>query len=338
MIMLTGTNLDTGASLADAANSDAFTYALGLEPEPEQEQEEAPEQEEEELEEQEGEELEDEGEEPEDEGEEQEAEEEDEPEEDEPEKDIYVVTIDGEELEVSEDELLSGYKRTRDYNEQSASLRAKQDELDALIEETSKQRAAYSSFLEEELERESDRLKEFNDIDWNKLKAEDVNTFLLKQYELNEVRNSIQAKREKFEKAQEDAGTTLSSRDSRVIEREQERVKELVEGWGGENHSKIVSRLQAQATTEGFTDDDNDLLRHAQVIKLLDKAAKYDELQEKKANVIEKKVKREVPKVVKPGNKQSADGQKTTAYKKQLNKLKQTGSLNDSVDLFKQFV
>lgn len=252
---------------------------------------------------------------------------------------LYVIELDGEEYEVSEDELLSGYKRSQDYKKETQALQEQRSELEAAIEEANKQRAAYSEFLEEELEKESEKLKVFNDIDWNKLRTEDPNTFLLKQYEMNEVRQAISDKRAKFEKAQSEVGQTASQRDAQILEREQARVKELVEGWGGEKHQEIVSKLQTQATTEGFTDEDSDLLKHAQVIKLLHKAAKYDELQAKKETVIRKKVQRQVPKVVKPGNKQQiAEGQRANATKKQFNKLKQTGSLQDSVPLFEQFL
>lgn len=328
-------------SMDEAAASDAFALALGEEIIPQEEVVEEAEQEEvleEELEEGE-EDVSEEDEEGSEEISEDEDDAVDEPDEEEGDEQLYVIELDGEEYEVSEDELLSGYKRTQDFQKESKALQAKQAELDALIEDANKQRASYTTFLEEELEKESEKLKAFSDIDWNKLKAEDANQFLLKQYEMNEVRQAIQAKREKFEKAQAEAGSLNSTQSAKIIEREQARVKELVEGWGGDEHDKIVSRLQAQASTEGFTDDDNDLLKHAQVIKLLDKAAKYDALQVKKEGILRKKVNREVPKVIKPGKKQQiAEGQRATANKKQFNKLKQTGSLQDSVPLFEQFL
>lgn len=337
--MLTGTNLSDGISADEAAQSDAFAQALGYEVEQEQEEQEQEEEFEEELETEED--FEEDSDEQEAEEHEEAEEEESEEQEEEQEEDteFYVVTIDGEEYEVSEDELLSGYKRTQDFQREKQELEAKRTQYEKLTEEISKQRNAYSTFLEEELEKESKKLEQFNDIDWNTLRKEDPNQFLLKQYEMNEVRQAIQDKRAKFDKAQEEAGNTRSTRDAELIAREQARVEKLVDGWGGDEHDKIVNRLQTQATTEGFTDDDNDLLKHAQVIKLLDKAAKYDELVAKKDTVVKKKVARQVPKVIRPGNKQQiADGQRATATKKQFNKLKQTGSLKDSVPLFEQFL
>ena len=322
-------------SMEEAASSDAFAFALGEEistPEVEEvevEEELEEEGEVEELEESEGDEPEEEeeGEVGEDEGDEPEVE------------NLYTIQLDGEEYEVSEDELLSGYKRTEDYKRDTKALDEQRQELETQIAETAKHRAAYTSFLEEELTKESDKLKEFNDIDWQKLRAEDANTFLLKQYEMNEVRQTIADKKAKFEKAQDEAGSITSTSSAKILEREQTRVKELVEGWGGDKHDELIATLQTQATAEGFTDIDNDLLKHAQVIKLLSKAAKFDALQVKKEGVLRKKVSRDVPKVIKSGNKQKiADGQRATAHKKQLNKLKQTGSLEDSVSLFEQFL
>lgn len=325
-------------SMEQAASSDAFALALGEEI-VEQEAEVVEEELEEEIEQEEDEGVSEVDEEDSEEVSEDEDDAVDEDAGDEETEQLYTIELDGEEYEVSEDELLSGYKRTQDFKRESESIKTQRAELDALIAEAGKQRAAYTSFLEEELEKESDKLKVFNNIDWQKLRDTDANQFLLKQYEMNEVRQAISDKRAKFEKAQEEAGSLASTGNSKIVEREQARVKELVKGWGGDGHDALVSRLQTQANTEGFTDDDNDLLKHAQVIKLLDKAAKYDALQVKKEGVLRKKASRDVPKVIKAGNKQKiAEGQRATAHKKQLNKLKQTGSLQDSVPLFEQFL
>lgn len=332
-------NLNSGIGLNEAAESSAFLEALGELPEQDEEVEitsdeelESDESEEDLEEEQDVEDSEeelDDTEESEDEGEEA----------GDDTEEFYVVKIDGEELEVSEDELLSGYQRQRDYTRKTQELADQRKTLEAEINSLREERTKYVKSLELSLEEESKELEKYNDIDWATLRKEDPNQFLLLHHEMSEVRQKISDKKAAREEALSKVDTSTSKLEEERLAREATRVKELVEGWEGEGHQQLVSTLREQATKEGFTDEDGDLFKSAMVIKLLQKANKYDALERKKETVVKKKVARKVPKVIKSGNKSdTADTKRRANSQKQMERLKQTGNLKDSVALFEQYL
>ncbi len=331
-------NLNSGIGLNEAAESSAFLEALGELPEQEDEAEITSD---EELE---SDELEDFDEEQDVEDSEEELDDtevsEDEGEEagDDTEE-FYVVKIDGEELEVSEDELLSGYQRQRDYTRKTQELADQRKALETEINSLKAERTKYVKSLELSMEEESKELEKYNDIDWATLRKEDPNQFLLLHHEMSEVRQKISDKKAAREEALSKVDTSTSRLEEERLEREATRVKEMVEGWEGEGHQQLVNELREQATKEGFTDEDGDLFKSAMVIKLLQKANKYDALQQKKETVVKKKVNRKVPKVIKSGNKSdSASTKRKANSQKQMERLKQTGNLKDSVALFEQYL
>lgn len=326
-------NLNTGIGLDEAAESSAFLAELGIEVE--QEEVEETSDEELESESQEEDHSEDEVEDESEEADEQEGEGETE---DEP-AEYYVVTIGDEELEVTEDELLSGYQRQRDYTRKTQELADERNSLKAELESLHAEREKYVKALEQVLEEESKELESYNDIDWDTLRAENPNEFLMKQYEMNQVRQRLTDKKQAREEALKGSNTFQETQERELIAREQSRVKELVEGWEGENHTQLVETLRDQANKEGFTDEDAALFKHAQVIKLLQKANKFDELMAKKETVVKNKVERKVPKVVKTGNKSdSAESKSLAQQQKHMERFKKSGKLEDSVSVFERYI
>lgn len=326
-------NLNTGIGLDEAAESSAFLAELGIEVE--QEEVEETSDEELESESQEEDHSEDEVEDESEEADEQEGEGETE---DEP-AEYYVVTIGDEELEVTEDELLSGYQRQRDYTRKTQELADERKSLKAELESLHAEREKYVKALEQVLEEESKELESYNDIDWDTLRAENPNEFLMKQYEMNQVRQRLTDKKQAREEALKGSNTFQETQERELIAREQSRVKELVEGWEGENHTQLVETLRDQANKEGFTDEDAALFKHAQVIKLLQKANKFDELMAKKETVVKNKVERKVPKVVKTGNKSdSAESKSLAQQQKHMERFKKSGKLEDSVSVFERYI
>lgn len=332
-IDLGANNLNTGITLDEAAESSAFLAELGIEVEQEEVEETSDEELESEPQEEDN--SEEEVEEESEEADEQEGE----GETDDEATEYYVVTIGDEELEVTEDELLSGYQRQRDYTRKTQEVAEQRKSLESELEQTQAERAKYAKALEQILEEDSKELEQFNDIDWDTLRAENPNEFLMKHYEMQQVRERLAGRKQAREEALKGVDGFSTKQEQAVLEREQARVKELVEGWEGENHQQLVDTLRDQANKEGFTDEDAALFKHAQVIKLLQKANKYDEIVAKKDSVVQKKVQRKVPKVVKTGNKSdSAESKALAQQQKQMERFKQTGKLEDSVNVFERFV
>lgn len=329
-------NLDNGIDLSEAAQSDVFLKLAGeMYGEEEEEIEERP-VEDEVIEE--DEESDEDGEIEEEESEEESDEEEDQPAEEE-EETIYIVTVDNEELEVSEEELLSGYQRQRDYTKKTQELAEERKKVQGYVSQLEEQRNHYKAVLDDLIKDESKSLDKYKDVDWADLRAKDPQQFLLLQYEMQEAHRTLQTKLDARAKVLEQVGAERDVETAQMLEREGKRVAELVDGWNGENSQQLRISLREQSIKEGFIEEDETLLQHAMVIKLLQKAKAYDDLQEKKETVVKKKLERKAPKVVKTGAKETQINKEEN--KKKLaarEKLRRSGNINDSYAVFADFV
>lgn len=338
-------NLDNGLDLGEASQSDVFmsmaNEMLGIEPE-EVEETEVEETEVDEVEEELEEEETEEEEVSEEEDEESDADEEEakESEDETTESEVFLVKVDGEELEVTGDELVSGYQRQQDYTRKTQEVAAERKKLQDHYSELEAERSKYSTALEQIIQEEAKALEKYNEVDWNKLKTEDPNQFLILQYEMNEARTALQSKMDSRKQAVEQATQEKNLREADYLKAQEARASEIVEGWRGSNHDQLVEGLKEQTTKLGFEDSDQDLLKHAIVIKLLQKAKEFDDFKASQDKVVEKKLKRKVPKVVKSGK--SATGKTQSAANKKaqesMARLRKTGNIKDSVDAFAAFL
>lgn len=342
-------NLDEGLDLSAASQHDVFqsmaNEMLGIEEEEVEQEVESEEEEaeiEEELDEDESEEEEvseedDEDEESEEESDEEEA---DESEDETTDSEVFLVKVDGEEIEVTGDELVQGYQRQQDYTRKTQEVAEERKRLQEHYAELEAERTKYVTALDQLIQEESKELDKYNEVDWNKLKQEDPNQFLILQYELNEARTALQSKMEARKQAIEQSTSEKGLKEADYLAAQEKRAAEIVEGWRGPEHDKLVQGLQEQTQKLGFEDSDKDLLKHAIVIKLLQKAKEYDDYKSSQTKVVEKKLKRKVPKVVKSGK--SATGKTQDKFQKKyqesMARLRKTGNIKDSVDAFAAFL
>lgn len=255
-------------------------------------------------------------------------------------EDFYVVEIGDEQFEVTESELLSGYQRQKDYTRKTQEVSDERKELDALKEQLSTERDGYITQMEQVAKTESDAVKaRYAGIDWAQLRKDDPTQYMLLREDLQADEAKVESALNKRKLAVEARASELDKQQTQRTESELKRVEEFIPDFNDDARSK----LNAQVEAEGFTDADKALLNNAQVIKLLDKARKYDELQERRDTVVKKKVAKKVPKLIKPGNGTATSQQVTKEAKAKrkasLRRLQNnTSSRQDSVDVFSQFL
>lgn len=339
-------NLDNGMDLGEASQHDVFmnmaNEMLGIEPEEiEEETVDEVSEETEEAEDTEETETEDEIEEESDEEEEVSDEEEAaETDEDEPESEVFLVQVDGKEEEITVDELRDGYLRNKDYTHKTQEIAAERTKIKEYTERLEEERTKYTHALEQLIEADKAGLDEYNQVDWEALKQEDPNKFLMLQYEMNEKRAALQSKIDNRNKAYEQSTAEKDIKEKEYHEAQNTRAKEIVEGWQGENHEALVQGLKQQTEVLGFDDSDQELLKHAMVIKLLQKAKAFDDYKASQEKVVEKKIKRKVPKAIKAGKSSTGkgDGADTKHFNKSMERLRKTGDIKDSVGAFEAFL
>ena len=329
-----------GGSVTEA--QEALLSLLDSEEEKPKEEEAKPTEEEESTEETQDESLEEESEEEaETEEEEEESEESDDEVEEEP--DVYSVTVNGEEQEVTFDELLKGYSRQSDYTRKTQELSDNRREFESMqqamaqeYQQIQAERQQYVEALQNVIDGSVMGLDQLANVDWNKLKEEDPVAFITKKEEFRESQDRLRDYQTQQQEVmnQQYAENRESMKQSLV--QEHQKMASIVPEWGiPEKQKELASSLKEYAISNGYTAEEvSSLADHRSLIMLL-KAQKYDSLQ--KADVKSKKLKNK-PKVIRAGkgkDKSDTDKSKRAA---QMKRLRGTGHIDDASALLEDFI
>ena len=304
------------------------------EAQPTEEEESQPETEDESFEEESEEEAEEEVEESEEESEETEGEEEEE---------LYAVTVNGEEVAVSLDELLSGYSRQSDYTRKTQEIAGDRKEMETLqqqynseIAQIQQERQQYMDALTNVMQGSMSELEKFATVDWNALRETDPIEYVTTREQYREAQEKIQGLQNEQARAAQTQQAQMQKAQQEMLQVEKGKLVEALPDWGVPDKQKeLATNLQSYAKEQGFTADElNSLIDHRSILVLL-KAQKYDQLQ--KSNVKSKKLKNK-PKVIRAGTGTSttkSDRSKRTA---QMKRLRGTGHIDDASALLEDFI
>ena len=273
----------------------------------------------------------------------EEAEEESEESDEESEETLYAVTVNGEEQQVTLDELMSGYSRQSDYTRKTqdvAKERKQMGELQAQyaseMHQARAERQQYLESLNQIIANTASNLDRFVNIDWESIKENDPIEYVTKREEYREAQEKVQAMQQEQYTAQQRQLEDQNKMRSAALHHENKRLVDTLPEWSDpDKQKKLVSTIRSYATEQGFSEQElNSLVDHRSLIVLM-KAQKYDAMQ--KVDVRSKKLKNK-PKVIRSGKGttgSSSDKNKRTA---QMKRLKQSGHIKDASTLFEDFV
>ena len=276
--------------------------------------------------------------------EEEESEEESEEDEGEEEPDVYAVKVDGDELEVSLDELISGYSRHSDYTRKTQEIASERSQLAEMqnhwaneITQAQAERQQYMEALGQFAQQSMDGLEQFNNVDWENLRQTDPIAFVTKKEEFREVTDNLQQLKAERDRSLQQQNQELSKMRSLAVQEEHKRLVAAVPEWNNkEKRDKMAGDLSSYALEQGFSQEElRELIDHRQFLVLM-KAQKYDALQN--SDVKSKKLKNK-PKVIRAGK--GTNKKSDTAKAKRIasmKRLKESGHVDDSVTLFEDFV
>jgi hypothetical protein len=257
---------------------------------------------------------------------------------DEQEEEYYVVSIDDEDYEVTQDELLAGYKRHQDHIKSQDEVKNKLQEYDGKMAEAVEKAEKLEALLAHVETQDNDLLKEYEGMNWEALRAKDPNGYARERLAYIELKDQVDARKSLRSELFEGISAEKDRKREDFKEQEQKRVE--AEFGDIENNPEFLGRIKEQIKTMDFNEADQDLLDHAVVIRLLDKAAKYDELQGKQTAVREK-IRKVVPKTLKSKAKttnQESQAKRSKDLKQAVDKYKSTGNLRDASAMFEQFL
>ena len=227
--------------------------------------------------------------------------------------DYYTVKVNGEEKQVSLDELQSGYMMHSDYTKKTMALSEQSKELEANKAQFDQERMAKLQELESFIESQDEQ------IDWQNLKDTDPAEYL-RLKELQDERKETAAK----ERAELEAKQLKQLED--YTNQQAAKLEELMgPAWTPEKKAKDFEQATDYLKSMGVSDDEINQLRDARFWLMAFDAMQYRSIQKNK-DYVSHEVKK-APKSVKPG--QSKVPPKQTELDKAKANLRNAAKGND---------
>ena len=252
-------------------------------------------------------------------------------EEDQPETLRYSIKVDGEEQEVTLDELRNGYQRQADYTRKSQALAEQRKAYEANLQAIQSEREQYSQALQLMSTRQQNELAQYENIDWKALKEDDPMEYMEKRLEYQDARDQLTRVQQEQQRVAEQQRQQILEQTQQVMQNEAKKLSEVLPAYADPN-SNLKNQLRDYALSLGFSQDDLNSIVDHRVVVVLHKAM----LQDRAAQGTVKKAKasKPVPKVVKSGTPESKTQRSKKASQQRRERLARTGSTRDATSVF----
>jgi len=237
--------------------------------------------------------------------------------------DLHQVKVQGQEMEVTLDELKAGYSRDSDYRQKTHSLSLEKKDFD---EERNVLRQQYDMKLRELNEAiasaESLTRQQVDPAELQRLYEEDPSQAAKVDFQMRQQQDRInQAKVRAAEAAQTQYSSYLSEQRKLAMEK----IPEFADPNKSDNfRSGIKSTLKSY----GFNENEISSVADHRFLMVIKDAMAYRGLRNSKP-IVEKKVSK-APKVIKPGTAKTESNSKRNEVRNKISKLKKSGRLEDA--------
>ena len=251
---------------------------------------------------------------------------------------LYAVTVNGEEQEVTLEELTKGYSRQSDYTKKTQEIANNRKGMESLqqqynseISQIQQERQQYLESLNQIISNTASGLDKFVNVDWNDLKESDPLEYVTKREEFREAQEQVQAMQQEHYVAQQRQSQDIQRFRTKALQEEHGKLVSVLPDWAEpEKQKKIVSEIRSYASGQGFSDEElNSLVDHRSLLVLM-KAQKYDKLQ--KADIKSKKLKNK-PRVIRAGAGKDKKEDSRRSAKQKMKRLRHTGHVDDAASL-----
>ena len=260
-----------------------------------------------------------------------EADEEDELEEEEQQEARYKILVNGQEEEVSLDEMLKGYQRQSDYTRKTQALAEERKQNQQLVNEYS-QRLAQVSQLAEQLQANPE-IPEPN-INWDKLYHEDPVEWTV-QRQLYNDRQQLRAQRhQQLEVVKQEQQKLQQQQFASHLEEQRQRLLQLVPEW----QDAEVAKSEKSAIREfakqqyGMTENDVNQAFDARLVSMLRDAYLFRTGQAKAQEAVRPKAE----KATRTQGRSFKPENENTRLRKANTQLRKTGTVEDAEAVFEQ--
>ena len=239
----------------------------------------------------------------------------------------FQVRSDGEDLEVSLDELISGYSRQSSFTKKSQALAEERKGYENELAESREMRAQALQILENAKSAQT-QTPEKDATYWQDLKDTDPMQFMLERDAVREEQFQAQMREQQIQtlRAQEDAEQKANL--EKYVDSQRGVLKELVPEWDDKKVADAEKKLILDyGLGIGFDQSELDQAFDARAVATMRKAALYDQLTAKRKGL--KPVQRNSMK----GGSQAGDPKEIRSGKASA-RLKKSGSVDDAASVF----
>lgn len=250
----------------------------------------------------------------------------------------YEIKVNGKPVEVTLDELMSGYQRDSDYRRKTMELADERRLLEEEVNRAKSESDAVAKLRQDYATRLSEienSMKPDANIDWAKLYENDPDEYHRKKIEVenkSKALETIKAERQRAIQEQQQEQTKVFNQ---YLEQQKkllaEKEPEYVDPVKGEGLRKDMTSYLKK---EGYSDQELNMMVDHRSFVIAKKAMLYDKMMNSKISAKQSKT---VPKMVRSGTTKTVnkDNQQSKSLK---SRLKQTGSMRDAANVLKQFL
>ena len=250
--------------------------------------------------------------------------------------DTYTVKVDGKNVKVTQEELLSSYSRHADYTRKSQVLSEQRQKADLELAATQQERQRYLSQLEQFNNQADSKINELAKTDWTQLKEDDPTEYMLKRDQYRELQENKRTVEEEQVNLQNKTQQEHQVKWQEELVRQQEVIAQRLPEWTDPDKGpKLKQDIKSFAVKKGFSEQEVSSLIDARSVDVLHKAMLYESLLETKISGKKAKV---IPKVTRPGSPISKGEISSDKVKAQKARLRKSGHINDASKLIESLM
>jgi len=245
----------------------------------------------------------------------------------------FTVKVDGQEVEVTQDELINGYSRQQDYTRKTQELSQQRKTIEQQQAELAQRDAIYSQLLPKMEAQLNASLGE--EPDWNALYEDDPVGYVRQKQLWDEQKEKLKAVQAEQERLQQESFIQQQKLIQQQVEEGQQKLLELIPEW---QNPEVAAKEKAEIAKHamdvlGYSQEEVNSVYDWRALLGLRKAWLNDKI----AETVKKKPTQKAPaRVARPGTTNRP--KTTTPVKRAKQRLAKSGKVQDAAKVFEQFL
>ena len=251
---------------------------------------------------------------------------------------LYKVIIDGEEVEVSLDELQKGYSRQSDYTRKTQQLAQQRKEAEALQQDYA-QRVQYLNQFAQQIQQQPDIPEPQWTSDpqaWERLRHEDPVQFVLEKDAARDRQLARQQRAQQMQYLQSEQQQLQQQQFAQHLDTQRQQLNELIPAWSDKETAKVEkAELRKWASDAyGLTEQDLSQAYDARLVKILYDAWTANKTTSQAKQQLKKSPESTVKTAPKMGRNFTPTDEGASRLKKSMQRLQKSGRNQDAVAVF----